>query len=261
MEKWRPVASYGGFYSDYYEISNLGRIRSLDREILVTPKSRKSYIKVLKGELMNPSENRDGYLQTALTKNGRTMSPMVHRLVAETFIKNPKNKPIINHKNGIKTDNRRSNLEWCTHKENMEHASRTGLRPRGEDHSHTTISNKEVLEICRLLDENVMSREEIASQYNVAVRVIHGIYLGESWNWLTNRKGNIYVSDYMGKNNPAARAVINCRGEIFDTIQEAGKAYNISWTGVSRVIRGKGQSAGKYPDGTRIKWKYYSETT
>ncbi len=76
---------------------------------------------------MKGTINNVGYKMIALTKKGNTKIISMHRLVAIAFIPNPKNKPCINHKNGIKTDNRIKNLEWCTHAENSQHAYRTGL--------------------------------------------------------------------------------------------------------------------------------------
>ena len=80
------------------------------------------------GDFFSPEEelnftlDKDGYLKTALRKNGVRKYLRVHRLVAQTFLENPNDLPVVNHKNGIKSDNRLDNLEWCTVSENTKHA-------------------------------------------------------------------------------------------------------------------------------------------
>lgn len=111
-ELWKPVVDYEGLY----EVSNLGRIRSLPR-------------KGTKGGILRPGKVRKGYHQVSLTRGMRGNPQRVHRIVAQAWIPNPDNKPQVNHKNGIKSDNRVENLEWMTNLENMRHAIANGLNP------------------------------------------------------------------------------------------------------------------------------------
>lgn len=110
-EEWRPVVGYEG----WYEVSNYGRVRSLDR--YVNAKNGSAELK--KGVLLEQRDNGKGYLRVTLSKNGKVKQPRVHRLVAEAFIPNPDNLPEVNHKNFDKSDNRVENLNWCSHIQNI----------------------------------------------------------------------------------------------------------------------------------------------
>lgn len=88
---------------------------------------------------MNLRANANGYIQIGLRKNDRQKQFVVHRIVANTFIENPLNKPTVNHINGIKTDNRIENLEWNTQSENIKHSFKMGLSsiPKGIHSPHS----------------------------------------------------------------------------------------------------------------------------
>lgn len=110
-EEWRTAVYDGEIYEGLYQVSNLGRILSLN------------YRNTGKSELMNPFDNC-GYLQVQLWKNGEYKICKVHRLVAEIFIPNPDNLPEVNHIDEDKTNNRVDNLEWKSHRDNCNHGTR-----------------------------------------------------------------------------------------------------------------------------------------
>ena len=126
-EQWRTAVYKGVIYEGLYKVSNLGRILSLN------------YRHTGKAELMTPVENTDGYFQVGLWKNGEYEMCYVHRLVAETFLSNPENKPCINHKiegeKGKKINmvifnedgsinKERTTIEWATYEENNNYETR-----------------------------------------------------------------------------------------------------------------------------------------
>lgn len=105
QEVWKPIKEF----ESLYVVSSLGRI-SNHRKILATQTLPK------------------GYKTIAFKINQKVYNRLVHRLVAETFIDNPEGKPEVNHKDGDKSNNSISNLEWCTSSENKRHAMTTGLK-------------------------------------------------------------------------------------------------------------------------------------
>lgn len=118
-EIWKDVVGYEGLY----EVSNLGGVRSAGR----LARGRSDSMRLLKPRVLKPNIGTTGYYFVNLCKHGRQRSTRVHRLVAEAFIANPGGLPFVNHKDGVKTNNRMDNLEWCTCQYNTLHAHRIGL--------------------------------------------------------------------------------------------------------------------------------------
>ena len=127
IEQWRTAVYDGEVYEGLYKVSNLGKILSLN------------YNGTGKSKLMTPVERKDGYLKVNLWKNGEYKTCYVHRLIAETFLENPENKPCINHKiEGEKgktmnmvifntdgsVNKEKTTIEWCTYEENNNYATR-----------------------------------------------------------------------------------------------------------------------------------------
>lgn len=119
-EIWKDVKGYEGLY----QVSNLGRVCSLERQTYDTVRK---YIRKVRKRILKQALPKLGYYSVQLTKNGKQKSFRVHVLVAAAFLPNPNNFPVINHKNAIKTDNRVENLEWCTYQHNSKEAVRLRL--------------------------------------------------------------------------------------------------------------------------------------
>lgn len=123
-----------------------------------------------------------GYLEISLKMNSTNKIKWyrVHRLVAQTFIKNSENKPFVNHKDGNKTNNNVSNLEWVTHQENMEHAKNFSLVHRAEKNHKSIHTTEQVEEICKLLELGYRN-SDIAKTLGVKLHNVSLIKTGVCW--------------------------------------------------------------------------------
>ncbi len=120
IEIWRAIFGYEG----HYEVSNLGRVKSL-----------KNYHGFMPGRILRISPEGGGYLKVTLSLRSVLRTYKIHQLVAGAFVYGPcQPGQEVNHKDGWKTNNRDWNLEWSTKKLNMEHAAANGLTPRGDRH-------------------------------------------------------------------------------------------------------------------------------
>lgn len=161
-EIWGPIIDY----EDYYEISNLGRIKSLDRTVVYTNRNRTQHYK---SKLLTPSKNQDGYFKVSLNKDGKLDVKIIHRLVALAFIPNPENKPQINHIDGNKLNNCVDNLEWNTNIENLNHSYLNNLNP------NIKLSKDDVILIRNLHSLKIHTQAEIGKMFNVNKEHINSI--------------------------------------------------------------------------------------
>lgn len=121
-EIWMPVHGY----EDRYQVSNLGDLRSVGRTVDIEYGTSK-FKREISGVKIFQQKHNKGYLVVRLYDGKKYKSHYVHRLVAEAFVNNDNHLPQINHKDGNKSNNHCENLEWCTNKQNSDHAIMTGL--------------------------------------------------------------------------------------------------------------------------------------
>lgn len=171
-EEWRDIAGYEG----YYQVSNLGRVRSCDRVIKYPTHER-----ILKARIMKCIVNSRGYTYVNLDAHFRVVKALVHRLVAFAFLPACEGRDQVNHKNGVKTDNCVSNLEWCTRSENTKHAHEFGLISNsGEKHPKAVFTEDQVIEIRKLRSDGLKFRV-IAEMYGVSLSAVAMVVYRHCW--------------------------------------------------------------------------------
>ena len=117
--------------------------------------------RLISKKIMKTHGDKDGYQQLRMTvEKGKAVTVKAHRLIAQTFLPNPENKPQVNHKDGNKMNNTVSNLEWCTDKENNRHARETGLlNDYGINNSRASCDKEKLKEIKKLIAEGKGNKE------------------------------------------------------------------------------------------------------
>lgn len=167
-EIWKPIKESNGIY----EVSNLGRVKSIER------KDRLG--RPVKERILKQAVNHNHYMQVMLCIDCKRINYVVHRLVAEAFIPNEENKPYVNHIDLNRSNNVVTNLEWCTQKENLQHAVRMGVSPKGERNSQAKLTREQVLEILKLSDTGIRS-EKLGYMFGVSGRQVRNILNNIKW--------------------------------------------------------------------------------
>nr|DAE52097.1 MAG TPA: homing endonuclease [Caudoviricetes sp.] len=132
-EVWKDILGYEGIY----QVSNLGNIKSLSREVAMP----NGGVRLIKELIKVPSTDNDGYYHVGLSQNGKMKTFTIHRLVALHFLEINPSKNIVNHIDEDKNNNKAENLEWVTHTENMNHGT-IAKRKSESISSVKTIKNK-----------------------------------------------------------------------------------------------------------------------
>lgn len=165
--EWRDIPGYEGAY----QVNNLGGVRSLPR-----------YGRT-KGKTLKPINTVRGYTRVTL-RNGITQrSVEIHRLVAMAFLGNRLDLQV-NHKNGIKSDNRTENLEWVTALENVKHSCETGLWNQRGDNCKTAILNSSQVKEIRSQYQQGVTQVALAKQYGVSESTIRNAVFRKTWRYV-----------------------------------------------------------------------------
>lgn len=183
VEVWKDIKGY----ENVYQVSSFGNVRSLERY----KQGPRGTLRLVKGTLLKLRTKKSGYLDVHL-RTLKNLYPSVHTLVAKTFLPNPDNKRTVNHKNGIKTDNNISNLEWATESEQMLHAIQLGLytppditkySKKGEEANASKLKQEDILKIKELRKEG-NTYKNISLKFNIGISQVFRICKNQSWGWL-----------------------------------------------------------------------------
>lgn len=243
-EEWRDVVGYEG----YYMVSDLGRIKS-------------SYIvSRVKDGIIKMGSDKNGYCSFALWKNKSQITKKGHRVVAKAFLPNPENKPCVNHIDGNKRNNRITNLEWVTHKENSRHAVENGLYRHPEmKKGYESPHSKEVYQ---LTVEGVFIKA-FGSSIEAAINVFGDIGKGSIIRKCCRDKVSSYKNFLWRYPEDVNKDTISKHKKIVQQftldgvlIEEyigsiaAQKATGVLATGIGNNISGRTKTAGGF------KWRY-----
>ena len=171
IEEWRAIAEYDGLY----EVSDWGRVKSVRR---VVPHST-SVTKTIPEKIKNIQKDSQGYCLVSLWKDGKEGKRLVHRLVAKAFIPNPENLPEVNHRYGIKEDNRPSELNWSTASDNQKHSYEV-LKRKGASTGKFGADNAHSIKVkCLNFDITFPSVKEAAKVLGVCASAISVVCTGK----------------------------------------------------------------------------------
>lgn len=169
-EIWKPIVGYEGFY----EVSNLGRVRSLDR--VINGRLRRGKL------LSNKKTNGNGYRICTLCKDNLQINHYVHRLVAGAFCFREDPSFIVNHIDSNIKNNKSDNLEWISAFDNVHHYIKKGRKTdQGVNSPNTKLTEVDLERIRFLLKNTKLKQNEIAKQFGVAQTTISRIKLGKTF--------------------------------------------------------------------------------
>ena len=255
MEIWKNIVGYEG----KYQISNLGRVKSL--------KDRYGY----RERILKPSTNKRGYKKVVLVKVGEKRKTfLVHRLVAEAFIPNPNNYSEVNHKDENPSNNNVDNLEWCTRKYNINYGTaieRATEKKKGYKHSeetklkisknHADLSGENHPFYGKHLSDETKNKISKKAKERFQNKENHPLYRKHHSEETKEKISKAHKRKHVGENSPVSRKV-RCitTGEIFNTVTKASEKMKTHRSDINKCCRKIHKTAGKLADGTKLEWEY-----
>ncbi|VEP13401.1 conserved hypothetical protein [Hyella patelloides LEGE 07179] len=232
-EKWVAISGYEGVY----QVSDRGRIRSLDRFI----NNQNGELQIIPGKLLKLHSDRNNYLQVYLCRNSQVQMKGVHHLVAKAFLPPPKGEIgskldsyCLNHMDGHKHNNCADNLEWITNAENHQHAIDNGLFNSHGSQTNSKLTEAQVLEIWELLQEQRLSARQIALCFDVSTKTIQKIKYGKTWSKVTGYIANSTAKIRRYRTKLTAEQVKEIKVLLRErkfSIREIAELYDVSkWT-------------------------------
>ena len=251
-EVWKPVITDKEDYTGLYEVSNLGRVRSLDRYDNRGCKR--------KGQILTPYKTKNGYLEIGLYKDGKSKRLRINRLVAFAFIPNPENKPYVDHINTIRTKNEVWNLRWVTPSENnnneitLKHLSEAH---KGENNPMYGKTHSE--EARKKMSEKAKGRTFSEETKQKMSETKKGKIVSEETRKKISEshKGKIVSEETRKKLREINGKKVICieTERIFNSIKEAGEYVGVGDSAIGNCLSGRSKTCKGYH------WKYYEKTS
>jgi predicted DNA-binding protein YlxM (UPF0122 family) len=226
-EEWRDVPGYEG----WYQVSNIGRVRGVDRWIVV--RGARGGPRLVKGKMMTQRLHRNGYMRVRLCKHNLAESVGVHSLVACAFLGDRPTGYDIHHKDGSRTNNRADNLEYRSRQEHL----------GGEMHYRTSLTDEDVIEIRRLYESCDLSVKDIADKKGITYGAAQSIINGSNWKHLPITK-RLHLRT-RGSKNPCAKLTEDQIGEIRNLLKDGfrqtdiAERFGVRQTTISDIALGK----------------------
>lgn len=234
-EIWLPIENASNFM-----VSNLGRVKSIGRKIRYEhAKTRQEHFRQTSDVILKEFESKYRY-KTVLIRcdDGIKRNLMTHRLVAKAFIPNPDNLPVVNHKDGNRSNNHVDNLEWCTIQYNSQHSMKIGTSKFGSNHTVSKL-NETLVELLKIKMALGFTISELSYEYNIQHATLSLIKSEKQWKHVVIPDGIIPIKRDKSFHCGIPIAQVNIDGTIvrkFPSIKSAAEFFGIDVASIQRRL-------------------------